>query len=430
MVVRQMNSLNYDKIERFFTPDGMEVILLYDKSHSTYVQLDINFGSFDLGYIDDEQRLIEFSPGIAHFLEHKIFAMDDETDAFSYLTELGLQANAMTSYLQTSYVLTGSQNIEEGLSYLLKMLDTPYFTEENVEQEFNIISEELRMYQDDIDSEIQLKILNMMTDTHPIKHDIGGRIEDVEVIDEEMLKSAYNAYYHPSNRKLMISGPIDFKQMKELILESSSSFEKVDIKALTYTEEKHVVKSSDEILLDIIKPKLVLGLKFEPKKDLKERFKQEIISVIAFNYLYGSLSTFYEKGIDDAIITEPVNYQLINERDIFYVILQSESYDLYALNDLMTEPLYQKDFSDFTEELLDLIKRIMIGQQIFSLNEFDMKLLLFSKYDEYGVSFDDVIDEIKSITQKEVISFIKEFSKQKTATLFVKPKDENEDFLI
>ena len=426
----KLRSLNYEEMLRFHTKDGMEVILLKDFSHSTYIQLDIDFGSFDLVYENEQNQLVSLTPGIAHFLEHKMFAMNDQTDAFTYFTQLGLQANAMTSYETTSYTLSGIQNIEEGLLYLLKMIDQPYFTEENIDQEFNIIAEEIRMYNDDVDSEIQLKILRMLMEKHPIIHDIAGRIEDIELIDVQMLEEAYQNYYQPNRRKLMISGPIDLKAYKKIILTHESTLVSRNVKTYFPKERKEVVSSFEVVQMDVVKPKLVVGFKFNTDKKGLDLLKEEIVTVIAFNFLFGMLSDFYEKAVDAELINEPIGYQLINEGHVFTAVIQTESFDLLNLDALLKETIFDFNEESFSEEVLELIKKIMIGQQIFSVNEFENKLYLFSKYDPYNVSFDDVIDLIQQTTKEEIIKFIKNILPEQLATLYVERKIEDETDLI
>ena len=426
----KLRSLNYEEMLRFHTKDGMEVILLKDFSHSTYIQLDIDFGSFDLVYENEQNQLVSLTPGIAHFLEHKMFAMNDQTDAFTYFTQLGLQANAMTSYETTSYTLSGIQNIEEGLLYLLKMIDQPYFTEENIDQEFNIIAEEIRMYNDDVDSEIQLKILRMLMEKHPIIHDIAGRIEDIELIDVQMLEEAYQNYYQPNRRKLMISGPIDLKAFQKIILTHESTLVSRNVKTYFPKERKEVVSSFEVVQMDVVKPKLVVGFKFNTDKKGLDLLKEEIVTVIAFNFLFGMLSDFYEKAVDADLINEPIGYQLINEGHVFTAVIQTESFDLLNLDALLKETIFDFNEESFSEEVLELIKKIMIGQQIFSVNEFENKLYLFSKYDPYNVSFDDVIDLIQQTTKEEIIKFIKNILPEQLATLYVERKIEDETDLI
>ena len=130
--------------------NGLNVYLIREESNLIYAQLDIPFGSMILDYLsNEEQRTV--SPGIHHFLEHKIFASENG-DSFKDFAAMGVNANAMTTYRQTSYMISGLDNMEKAIKELLNMLENPYFTDENVESEKKIIIEEIEMYEDDPDT--------------------------------------------------------------------------------------------------------------------------------------------------------------------------------------------------------------------------------------------------------------------------------------
>ncbi|CCV64453.1 Peptidase M16 domain protein [Alteracholeplasma palmae J233] len=420
------NNLNYNERYSFKTKNGMEVILLKDHSASIYVQLDVSFGSLDLTYIKDEQEY-DLSPGIAHFLEHKIFAMADGTDAFMKLTSLGLQANAMTSYQTTSYTLVGNDNIKEGLKYLLEMLDNPYFTDENIDQEYNIIAEEIKMYDDDVDSYIQNIVLNMMYHDHSIKHDIAGTIETIEFITPQMLEETYNYFYQPVNRKLYISGNFDFKEMEDFLNEVYPTLNENQspVKKTLLYEHYEVKEAFKSIELSNIKNKLSMGIKFDYKTDNKiYLLKEEIKAVIALNLLVGSLSDFYEKTIEEGILSEQLSFQLINERNVFSIFLQADTNDIETLDFLIKKVLITPPSESLTEDALEKVKRILIGHHIFSVNEFEYKLYLFSKYYPLGVTLDDIILFVKEVSIDDIKAFLANINADMFSTLYVYSNDE------
>ena len=73
--------------------------------------------------------------GIAHFLEHKMFEQEDNIDPFTFYSERGCDANAYTSQNKTTYLFSGSNEFYEGLNFLLDYVQSPYFTDKNVEKE-------------------------------------------------------------------------------------------------------------------------------------------------------------------------------------------------------------------------------------------------------------------------------------------------------
>ena len=73
--------------------------------------------------------------GIAHFLEHKMFEMNDGSDVFNFFSERGSNCNANTTGTRTCYLFSGPNSFYENLEYLLKYVEEPYFTDKNVEKE-------------------------------------------------------------------------------------------------------------------------------------------------------------------------------------------------------------------------------------------------------------------------------------------------------
>ena len=80
-------------------------------------------------------NLIKTPYGTAHFLEHKMFEQKDGVDPFTFYSERGCDANANTSNLKTTYLFSGANSFEENLNYLLDYVQSPYFTDENVEKD-------------------------------------------------------------------------------------------------------------------------------------------------------------------------------------------------------------------------------------------------------------------------------------------------------
>ena len=79
--------------------NGLKVYLLPKVGFSkTYGLFSTRFGSIDTTFVPlHESEMIKVPDGIAHFLEHKMFEMEngDASDAFA---RLGANTNAFTSY--------------------------------------------------------------------------------------------------------------------------------------------------------------------------------------------------------------------------------------------------------------------------------------------------------------------------------------------
>ena len=111
-----------------------------------------NYGSVDTKFFLDGKW--QTSPaGVAHYLEHKMFDMPNG-NALQTLSSYGASPNAFTSYEMTAYYFTATEHFDECLRELLTFVSTGYFTEESVEKERGIISQEIRMYEDNPNSQV------------------------------------------------------------------------------------------------------------------------------------------------------------------------------------------------------------------------------------------------------------------------------------
>ena len=135
--------LYYEKLD-----NGLEIYVIpKNDCNNIYVTYNTKYGGKDNEFIPlNETKMKKFPKGIAHFLEHKLFEEEDNTNVFSFYQERGANANANTSYERTSYLFFGTEYFKENLEMLLHYVESPYFTDENVEKEKGIIEQEIKMY--------------------------------------------------------------------------------------------------------------------------------------------------------------------------------------------------------------------------------------------------------------------------------------------
>lgn len=175
--------------------------------HKTYAMLTTDFGALDrtLPAAVGGQSL---PAGLAHFLEHKLFEKADH-DAFDLFGELGADSNAFTSFTQTSYLYSTTSNFRENLEVLLDFVQTPYFTAQTVAKEIGIISQEIKMYNDNPDSRLYMGMMGNLYPHDPLADDIAGTEESIKTITPELLYQTHAAYYRPEYLTLQVAGNLD-----------------------------------------------------------------------------------------------------------------------------------------------------------------------------------------------------------------------------
>ena len=105
------------------------------------------FGGLDIEFIPiGEKDYVKMPAGIAHFLEHKLFEQENDPKVHDFYKQSGTYVNAMTGYKRTKYIINGPKNFKRNLEFLLDFVESPYFTDENIEKEKGIIIEEAKIW--------------------------------------------------------------------------------------------------------------------------------------------------------------------------------------------------------------------------------------------------------------------------------------------
>lgn len=403
--------------------NGMEVHILPkdEPYYSTYVELSIPFGALDLNF-KQHNNILKTPYGTAHFLEHKMFSMP-EGDAFMAFTQMGVDANAMTSYDQTSYLFMATERVMEALAYLLKMIDTPYFIKEDVDSEKSIIAEELKMYLDDPNVVMHNTLMENMYHTHPIRYDIGGTLDSIMDINEEVLRDVYDAFYQPSNRLLTIAGKVDLKLIQEFfdhydnIYPIKHNKAKTIIKKESKSVKKHYITEKKPIGIS----KLMMGFKLQPKLlEPKAQIKREMAMAVMTNLLLGSSSTAYEELVKRKLVNQNFYVATNFEDQAENIIIYGETDHIYALKKHLIKVLIEDGKKYLTEEAFDRYKKVYTGQFIYALNNIEHKAYLYGKYYHMGANLFDVVAILQSLTLDDIVSSYEELDEHYMTTLIYK----------
>ena len=155
----------------------------YARSHA---MLAVNYGGADRRFLLKGKRR-DTPMGVAHYLEHKMFAMP-EGDAMFTMAASGAQPNAFTSAWMTAYYFDTTEEFETNLRTLLRFVSTPYFPEESVEKERGIIGQEIAMTEDDPDFVSYTELLRSLYAHHPLRDPVVGTAESIQAITPKVLE--------------------------------------------------------------------------------------------------------------------------------------------------------------------------------------------------------------------------------------------------
>ena len=135
-----MKIINLEKVnEKLYYErlnNGLEVYILQKKDfYMGTARFVTKFGGLDLEFVPiNEEKMVKMPSGIAHFLEHKLFEQKDGLSVDDFYKKSGSYINAFTNYEKTCYHFSCNNNFKENLIFLLDFVQSPYFTDKNVEK--------------------------------------------------------------------------------------------------------------------------------------------------------------------------------------------------------------------------------------------------------------------------------------------------------
>jgi predicted Zn-dependent peptidase len=417
-----MTSIRYDRfmetVHDLILPNGMRVRLLPKdlEAVTTYVELSVPFGAVHLNLFENGHQHT-FPAGIAHFLEHKMFAMPDG-DAFRTLSRLGADANAMTSYQTTSYVFSATENVEDAILYLLEMIDTPFFNDMNVDAERMIIKEELNMYLDDPQTILSNTLMENMYHIHPVRHDILGSEESLDLITADVLKEAYEACYKPSNRLIVIAGKADPDVLVPLLerYARSKPDTKTDIITSPVLEPDEVMTGDASLDLGLGISKMLLGFKIPATvSTVEERIRRDFAMSFLLSMLFAPSSDFVRDMTEESLLNQNFHVTNTAEEGVEHVVFTAETKDPDTIRDMIIKTLGNALDHGMSEDVFARVRKSAIGRFVYAFDSPETKTYLDSRYVHQGSSLHQVLDIMESVTFPDVMDALAQLSRAKTA---------------
>ena len=377
----------------------------------TFVTYTTQFGSLDNKFKPHNQdEFVTVPDGVAHFLEHKLFENEEE-DLFTAFAEDNAQVNAFTSFDRTSYLFSATDNIERNIKRLLTMVETPYFTKETVDKEKGIITEEIKMYQEQPGYKLMFNTLRAMYDSHPIKVDIAGSVESIYDITKDDLYLCYETFYHPSNMVLFVVGDVEPNAIEQIVTEHE---DKRDKEAQPVIQRDPLVEKAsvnEKVVTETMKlqsPRLMLGFKNDPLTNLQpeQYVRKDLEMTLFFELVFGEETDFYQSLLTDELIDDTFGYQFVLEPTYSFSIITSATQQPDKLKDLLLTELEQKKGQLVDEEAFELLKKQFIGEFITGLNSPEYIANQYTKLYFEGVSLFDLLDIVENITLESVNSTV------------------------
>lgn len=405
--------------------NGLDVIFVpFEKKSNYYISYATRFGSEITSFTPaGEKKSIKVPDGIAHFLEHKMFEQESGEDPFAYFSKSGTGANASTSYDNTQYICYGTKNFIDNLRYLIQYVNAPYYTDENVEKEKGIIAEELKMYADLPDVQLETKLRENVYYVHPRRVDIGGTVDEIYKITKEDLYLCYNNFYSPNNMFILVVGKFPMEEAMSVIhqeLDTRENLEKAEI--TTIKEKKSVRKKEDSFVGNIQVPKIAVGLKV-PIADLGEYEDLEVDLYLTMftTMLFGSSSLFRERARNEKLLNNFYSDWDNTEQYKTYMILSSTNHP----ESLVQEIKKELSNHELDEAMFERMKKVWIANEVKMADYIDSTVNnVFDDMIRYHKVIPNKVDMIRKMNMKTLEKIVSKIDFDNLSVVIMNAQEE------
>lgn len=423
-----MRQIKYDQLHetryQLTLANGLRVNLMsragYQKS---YALLTVNYGGIDTTVTYRSGKRVTYPVGIAHFLEHKMFEKRDH-DAFDLFGKYGADANAFTSYTQTSYLFNTTTHLTECLQILIDFVTDPYFSAKGVAKEQGIIGQEIQMYQDDPDWRLQAQLGQSMYPQTALAADVAGTRESIAAITPAMLYACWATFYQPANMTLFVTGGFDvqriatFLQQLPLPARPAPAFVRQPVSLVSPVQ-------STTLRLAVNRPRIAVGLRGTTTSipgipGLRARLAGQI----GLYMLFGEETAFYQQYYESGLLDDSFSATYEYERGYHFMIITGETPRPQELRRVICHQLAQASALLLTANAaFERAKREYTGRYLQALNSLEAVADSAAAFPG-DVTLFEAFSELQQLTLAEVCAQMKSMVRQEPCVVTLLPGDD------
>ncbi len=406
-------------------PNGLLVRIVPKRGFAKkYAFLAVDFGAIDTAFTLDGVKY-RVPDGIAHYLEHKMFDLPED-NAMNLFAAHGASPNAFTSYSMTAYHFSCTEQFEENLKILLRMVLTPYFTEENVEKERGIIAQEIRMYEDSAESRVYEDLFENVFAHHPIRVPIAGTVDSIGEITAQMLYDCHKAFYQPANMMLCVAGDVEEEAVCALVRElTPQEICAVPMRDYGSEEPMQCARARSEREMSVSMPTFSIGFKCEDPGRGEALMRTEIIGDIAAEILCGESSALYTRLYESNLIDAAFSAGFESVKDACLLSAGGDSRDPEAVYEAILQEAELIRNEGFDHRQFARLLKSALGRRTRDLDGFESICYRNCAYHFDGMDYLHFPEIYASVTPQDVREFIARVVRPERAAMsIVCPKEE------
>ena len=330
------------------------------------------------------------------------YAIPNEVDLI--LTKMGGEGlNAGTSYDMTVYFNSFPSNqVEKWMDVYVERFRNPVFR--LFQSELETVYEEKNMYGDNPIAAFSELMFKECFGEHPYGRPVIGLTEHLKNPQTSKMREFFNTYYVANNMTLIMVGDFVIEDIKPLIEDKFSVWEKRELPEFPEFElpafDKEVVK---EVKLTPIKMGAIIYKGIENSHE--DNLALNILSYLLTNGATGLIDKAMVNNDIMLGMMMPLSLEDYGANIFLYVPkIIGQSHD--EAEAIIFDAVNQIKAGNFSDDLLEAAKTTILQDRLRSLEGIDNLSSIFMDLEGRGMTFDDYIEEtekIKNITKEDVI---------------------------
>lgn len=347
--------------------------------------------------------------GLAHFIEHTLFkGTKKRPNAFSITQELdsiGAHYNAFTSHEYTGYYAkTSPEFFDTAIDVVSDIYLNPLFDKDEIEKEKGVIIEEIRMYKDMPQRQVQDVFMKLLYGDTPAGRTVIGTEEIIRSLNREHFVKYFGEKYGPKSTIVVATGNFDEEKTIKKIEEFFSGLNKKE-KATKEVVVENQQKPGLEIFeKDTDQTHIILGFRTYGI-DSKENTKLKVLSGILSAGMSSRLFMKMREEMGACYYVHASN-EAFTDHGIFSISAGVDSKRLKEVIETLLNECKKLMVSEVSEEELRRTKNNIIGSSALSLEGSDAQADFYATQEALKGKIEtlkELEEKIESVTKEDLV---------------------------
>ena len=376
--------------------------------------------------------------GAAHFLEHLLFKGTPTRTAMEISSSLEAVGGDMNAFTTQEYTCFHAKVLDRDMKLVIDtlsdMLTSSNVTNEDVDQERNVVLEEISMHEDEPNELAYDNWSQTLLGDQPIGRPIIGTRKSITEMTRTQVYGFFKKYYSPERTIISIAGNIDHDVAVKMIVDSlkGTDWDKSGVKPLEPRTSKPLPTVGSGIKIvkkDTEQAHIVWGV---PGLDRHDE-KRYIIAVLSAAVGGGMSSRLFQeirekRGLVYTVYSFAHHY---TGTGIFGVYAGTTKEKVNEVVEIIKKELADVAANGITEEELERGKGALRGGLVLGLEETNARMTRIAKgellYGEY-MSLDDTLSKIDAVSVEDIKALAAQLFTQKALLCVVGSFNDQDQF--